>query len=315
MTDCDFVSKFVMNQGTEKKAIMGVEAPYFLMWRPLEPDLERDWERQWFGHELNTEAVFNIRGIGIREPMFNANVNRPAGTGDWLMMLFHEAARLDSERVDASVDPMTLVIWEPGVPQFYSWVKAAGQEPHSWMHVEGTSVLRLIRTLGLPRNVPFVLPDASVMDGALARMLEEMREDHPDKVILQNLFENWARGVRRQTQPVESARNVSPALLRIRRYLDSDFRRIPPLDELAEMAAMSRSHLCHQFKECYGSSISEYVIRKRMAAAQRLLYDLELRPGDIAEAVGYPDIYQFSKQFKKSFGISPTRYRREQVQS
>ena len=78
---------------------------------------------------------------------------------------------------------------------------------------------------------------------------------------------------------------------------------------------MSRSHLCHRFRECFGSSISEYVIRKRMAVAQRMLYEVGLRPGEIAEAVGYTDIFQFSKQFKKSFGLSPSEYRKRAVRS
>ena len=76
---------------------------------------------------------------------------------------------------------------------------------------------------------------------------------------------------------------------------------------------MSRSHLCHRFRECFGSSISEYVIRKRMATAQRMLYEYNLRPGEIAEAVGYPNIFQFSKQFKKSFGVSPSEYRKRDI--
>jgi AraC-like DNA-binding protein len=186
-------------------------------------------------------------------------------------------------------------------------------EPHSWMHIEGTTVARQVETLGLPTNEPFQIPDASVMDSALMAIFEEMTVPQIDPVILQNLFENWARGIRRQIRPGDTAREIPLPLLRVRRHLDSDFRRIPTLDELVEIAAMSRSHLCHQFREHFGSSISEYVIRKRMAAAQRMLYEVELRPGDIAEAVGYPDIYQFSKQFKKSFGVSPTQYRRDQV--
>lgn len=281
------------------------------MWRALEPDLERDWERQWFGHELTPTAAINVRGIGIREPMFNVNVNRPIGTGDWLLMLFHEAVRLDPKRKSPSAEPMTLVIWEPGAHQFYSWGKQGGREPHSWMHIEGTAVGRLVDSLGLPRNKPEALPDASVMEATLEAMLQEMRTGHADTVILQNLFENWARGIRRQLHPEETSKRVPSALLKVRRLLDADFRTIPPLDELAEMAAMSRSHLCHRFRECFGSSISEYVIRKRMSAAQRLLYEVEMRPGDIAEAVGYPDIYQFSKQFKKSFGVSPSAYRKQ----
>ena len=140
-----------------------------------------------------------------------------------------------------------------------------------------------------------------------------MQAGQPDKVILQNLFENWARGIRRQIRPEESSRKPSAGLLRVRRVLDADFRTIPQLDELAGLAGMSRSHLCHRFRDYFGSSISRYVIRKRMSAAQRLLFEMDLRPGEIAEAVGYPDIYQFSKQFKKTFGLSPSQYRREQM--
>ena len=132
-----------------------------------------------------------------------------------------------------------------------------------------------------------------------------------DKVILQNIFENWARGIRRQIQSKQSSTDIPAGLIKVRRHLDINFRSIPPLDELAELAAMSRSHLCHRFREHFDSSVSEYAIRKRMAVAQRMLYEVDLRPGEIAEAVGYPDIYQFSKQFKKSFGLSPTHYRKQ----
>ncbi len=289
------------------------EPPPFVMWTALSRDKDRDWERQWFGHELNPAVALSVRGIGIREPMFNQNVNRPMGTGDWLIMLFHDAPRLESGSDKPSSPPMTLVIWEPGEAQFYSWGKEPGMEPHSWMHVEGTVVGRQVETLALPTNCAIPLPDSEVMDSALDLMLEELKTGRPDSVIMQNLFENWARGIRRQICLDDSAKEIPAALVRVRRHLDSDFRQIPPLDELARTAAMSRSHLCHQFREHFGSSISEYVIRKRMSAAQRLLYEVELRPGDIAEAVGYPDIYQFSKQFKKTFGVSPTQYRRDQA--
>ena len=151
------------------------------------------------------------------------------------------------------------------------------------------------------------------MDTALSSLLVEMRRgENTDSVILQNLFENWARGMRRQIQPETATNTIPIAIVRVRRRLDADFRSIPPLDELAQLAAMSRSHLCHQFRNHYKSSISEYVIRKRMATAQRLLFEVNLRPGEIAEAVGYPDIFQFSKQFKKTFGVSPSEYRSRQ---
>ncbi|MCP4788036.1 MAG: hypothetical protein GY878_31350, partial [Fuerstiella sp.] len=79
--------------------------PKFVMWKsaPLREDL--GWQRQWFGNELEPKAIFNVRGLGIREPMFNTNVHRPIGTGDWLIMFFHKAARLDRRNVESSVGP------------------------------------------------------------------------------------------------------------------------------------------------------------------------------------------------------------------
>ncbi len=74
---------------------------------------------------------------------------------------------------------------------------------------------------------------------------------------------------------------------------------------------MSRSQLSHQFRDRFGTTNSSYAIRKHMSIAQRLLYDLSIRPGEIAKEVGYPDIYQFSKQFKKTFGVSPAEYRNQ----
>lgn len=290
--------------------------PRFVMWNDLPDRGSRDWEREWFGLELNSEAAFNIRGIGIREPLFNPNVDRPLGTGDWLIMLFHHAPRLVQRNPRPSDPSLTLIIWPPGAPQFYSWGEHAEKETHSWMHVEGTWVSQQIEALNLPTRTPIKLPDARVMDNALTEMLVEMRRGkNTDSVILQNLFENWGRGIRRQIQPEAAANPIPHALVRVRRRLDAEFQSIPSLDELARLAAMSRSHLCHQFREHYHSSISEYVIRKRMAAAQRLLFEVQLRPGEIAEAVGYPDIFQFSKQFKKSFGVSPSEYRRRQMRS
>jgi AraC-like DNA-binding protein len=291
------------------------QPPAFVMWNALPPDENRTWDRQWFGHELLPEATFNVRGIGIREPMFNQNVDRPLGTGDWLIMLFHEPPRLDCSNASPSAPAMTLMIWPPGVPQFYSWGNEPGSEPHSWMHVEGTWVSQQIDTMELPTTKPFKVPGDSVMILCLTAMLDEMRNALlPDPIILQNLFENWGRGVRRQVTTRNTVAAIPPGLMRVRHHLDVDFQRIPPLQELAAIAAMSESHLCHRFREFFGSSISEYVIRKRMAAAQRMLYNPDMRSGEIAEAVGYPDIYQFCKQFKKTFGVSPTQYRQQQVQ-
>lgn len=290
------------------------DPPGFVMWRSLPEDPERSWDRQWFGHELSPDSLFNIRGIGIREPMFNENITRPLGTGDWLIMFFHQAARLDPKDPNPTSRKHALIIWPPGSPQFYSWGTEAETEIHSWMHVEGSWVADQIRSTGLPVNQAFPLSTPGLMERPLENLLNEMREGrNTDVLILQNLFQNWARTVARDIRSTGPHHQIPAGILRVQRLLDENFSHIPPLDDLAQLAAMSRSHLCHRFRHFFGSSISEYVIRNRIAAAQRMLFDVNLRPGEIARAVGYTDIFQFSKQFKKSLGMSPTQFRKKQL--
>ena len=149
------------------------------------------------------------------------------------------------------------------------------------------------------------------MTGTLDCLMTEMNESEtPDPVILRNIFQNWARRIARHLKLDDQFERTPSSLLKVRDYLDEHFAESTPLDDLAELAQMSRSHLCHQFRKHFGTTIGKYVIRRRMSVAQRLLFEINLRPGDIAKTVGYSDIFQFSKQFKKSFGVSPTKYRK-----
>jgi AraC-like DNA-binding protein len=288
--------------------------PKFVMWRSIPKNEQLGWERHWFGNELDPSAVFNVRGLGLREPMFNADVFRPIGTGDWLIMFFHEPARLKRRRAEPSVRARTLILWPPGIEQFYSWGKKANVEPHSWMHVEGTWVSQQVEENRLQTATPISLDDESLVTNAIqSLMIEMVSNEEPDPIILQNHFQNWARSMARHLETRDPHRQIPKALLEVRAHLDDHFAETPELDLLARLARMSRSHLCHQFRRHFKTTISSYVVRKRMSIAQRLLYDLELRPGEIAKEVGYPDIYQFSKQFKKTFGVSPMNYRKQHM--
>ena len=53
----------------------------------------------------------------------------------------------------------------------------------------------------------------------------------------------------------------------------------------------------------------EFVIRQRLERAQYLLRNQNLAVGEVGRLVGYEDIFQFSKLFKKRFGESPRSMR------
>ena len=198
-------------------------------------------------------------------------------------------------------------------PQFYSWGKKANVEPHSWLHCEGSWVRRQLSENDIPVNTPFTVSDEAMIVDSLRMLCAEMTHGGvPDPIILHNLFQNWMRQLSRLRGSSTAPISIPANMLQVRSFLDEHFNVRVILEDLAAQVFLSRSHLCNQFRRHFGTTIGNYVLRRRMSVAQRLLFDINLRPGEIATMVGYPDIYQFSKQFRKAFGVSPTQYRKQQ---
>jgi len=98
-------------------------------------------------------------------------------------------------------------------------------------------------------------------------------------------------------------------LVRAREYIETRFREGVTLDDIAAHAFLSPSYLIRAFKTRYGRTPFDYLIGLRVEAAANLLRASDLSCAEIAEAVGFGDIYQFSRTFKKRVGVSPTGYR------
>ena len=76
---------------------------------------------------------------------------------------------------------------------------------------------------------------------------------------------------------------------------------------LADVFSFERSYLFRIFKERYGVGIKEYITHVRMERAKAYLADGK-RVADCAAMVGYTDEFNFSRSFKKQFGISPREW-------
>ena len=79
------------------------------------------------------------------------------------------------------------------------------------------------------------------------------------------------------------------------------------ISELAEQAYLSPRYFSLQFKEVMGQTIENYIIEKKIERAEYLLRQHGMTVGEVADALGYQNIYYFSKQFKKIKGISPSK--------
>ncbi|WP_141505110.1 AraC family transcriptional regulator [Paenibacillus luteus] len=98
------------------------------------------------------------------------------------------------------------------------------------------------------------------------------------------------------------------------RYIEEHHRHNLSLESIAEQFNYSPRHLSSRFKGEKGVSLIEYMIRFRLQHAKELLRCTEAPLRDIAEEVGYSDVYYFSRLFRKYNGQSPIRFRKESKQ-
>lgn len=80
-------------------------------------------------------------------------------------------------------------------------------------------------------------------------------------------------------------------------------------DELAAMVHISAGHLTRIFKKQEGISLSDYIIRKRIAVAKQLLSKTALPVSTVASRVGISHSSYFTKVFKEHVGMTPQEYR------
>ena len=78
---------------------------------------------------------------------------------------------------------------------------------------------------------------------------------------------------------------------------------------LAELIGLSTSHLQERFKAALGTTPMEYLLNLRLEKAKELLEtNIESNIKRICYEVGFNDQQNFSRYFKRKYGLTPTQY-------
>ncbi len=85
--------------------------------------------------------------------------------------------------------------------------------------------------------------------------------------------------------------------------------RLPGVEEMARELHMSPAHFGRVFRAATGRAPRDFLIETRLSRARHLLAETSLPVGEIAERLGYADVFFFSRQFKEKTGVSPRQYR------
>ncbi|WP_274650875.1 helix-turn-helix transcriptional regulator [Paenibacillus humicola] len=76
--------------------------------------------------------------------------------------------------------------------------------------------------------------------------------------------------------------------------------------DAAELSGLSAEYLSRLFKNVTGGSLQAYLTKTRMERAMLLLTETSMNVSQIADALGYANVFGFSRQFKRYFGEPPS---------
>lgn len=137
-----------------------------------------------------------------------------------------------------------------------------------------------------------------------SRIIEEANEV-PNEMMWQ-MTRDYCAYVRRY-----SLKEYSPAVQKVMNYVNLNVAEPLTLKSLAAMFFISPSYLSALFKQETGSTLIDYINTQRVNRAAQLLVQNNHTIAAVAEEVGILDVNYFTKIFKKTLGVTPTRYRRE----
>ena len=205
-------------------------------------------------------------------------------------------------------------IIDPGVETLYE-ADAADPWEYCWIGVRGIDVVGFLETAELYNKRyfsferEFIKPLLSVLDEM--RTCGEINSDYAKLRVNAAFFDILSCFVPKngitETKNVRKAKNIA---LSGAEYFEKHFAENIGVFEAAAELNVSRVYFSTLFAKEFGIPPKEYLTDVRIRNAKKLLGETDTALSFVAEKCGFSDLSVFTKNFKKTVGISPNVYRK-----
>jgi AraC family transcriptional regulator len=127
------------------------------------------------------------------------------------------------------------------------------------------------------------------------------------KVIIHEL-ENYKSLNKLTSIRTATKKELLKRLLKGKDFIDEHFLGNPAMTDIVKHSNMSEFHFFRSFKQAFGCSPYQYMMKKRLEHATVLIGKDETFT-TVALKCGFPDLFTFSKAFKRAYGTSPSSYK------
>ncbi|MBQ7974739.1 MAG: AraC family transcriptional regulator [Clostridia bacterium] len=128
-------------------------------------------------------------------------------------------------------------------------------------------------------------------------------------LILYKLLGNISRLSRSNPNRTHIEKNRFGKILPVLDYIEQNYKRPVTLDDMADLICVSKSYLCRTFREAYGVTPVNYLLKMRINRAKQLLISTDMKIKLLSNECGFNDTSYFCMIFKRMEGMTPDEFR------
>jgi AraC-like DNA-binding protein len=181
-----------------------------------------------------------------------------------------------------------------------------------WIHFQGSSTGIFMQHLGFSEDQRvFDVGVTPALVAALENLLGVRHTGYslPGFIEAANLLRYLLTEFAGTARSQRSRHAQGLDLERIQAFMREHLDRSLNLDTLAAQASLSKYHFSNSYRRLTGYSPIRHFLNMKMEHACNLLDGSNMGIAKIARQVGYEDPLYFSRQFRKTMGVSPRDYR------
>ncbi|NIK67291.1 AraC family transcriptional regulator [Paenibacillus sp. BK720] len=179
-----------------------------------------------------------------------------------------------------------------------------------WLVFEGNHAETLLERIGFSKDRPFLFNRWALGHESIMIQIQDLLRNINgyDEMLMQSKLYQLFDSLSRKSDGQQVKREVTNRLQRCIQFMEKHYMEGITVSDVVEVAGVHRSHVYQECSNVIGLSPMQYLVQLRMNKSVELLKLRELSMTEIALAVGYPDLYSFSRAFSKYYGMSATQY-------
>lgn len=193
-------------------------------------------------------------------------------------------------------------------PHQNSYYAADTKDPwfYGWLEFDGRLAERLVSNAGFTHE-NHVLNDIGNVGKSLKKLIDTGWCEYSE---LMSMVWAFFAEMTKNNEKYNPSEHLKDYISETENYIMSRIHAPVSVSEIANYLNIDRSHLSRIFKKEKGISPKQYISALKLDIAAQNLKKSEITVKEAALSIGYTNQAEFSKAFKKRFGILPSEWRK-----